>query len=75
MNNYQPHLNQPYLNVRNQYDAFMNGNTSVGSYNQLSGSIYNLKSSYQLPNQMYNAVNAMQNNAYNHLGGLEQKFQ
>lgn len=68
---YEPHLNQPYLNVRGQYDAFMNGNASTGSYNQLAGSIYELKNSYTLPNSMYDSVNQMQQRASNQIGGLE----
>lgn len=71
---YQQHLSQPYLSFRSQYDTFMNGNTSVSSYNQLSGSAYNLKSSYQLPNPMYRAVNSMMHNARQHLGGLESRL-
>ncbi len=71
---YESHLSHPYNSFRGQYDAFMNGNTSQGSYNALSGSAYNLKSSYELPDNMYRAVNSMMYNARQQLGGLESRL-
>lgn len=74
MNDFQPHLSQPYLSVRGQFEAFTGANTTQGAFNQLSGSVYNLKSSYELPNDMYRAVSSMEFNARQQLGGLEQRF-
>jgi len=70
---FDPKLSQPYLSIRSQYDATFNSPTQ-GFYNQLSGSIYEFKSSNTLPNDMYNSLNNMQQNYGNQLGGLEKKF-
>ncbi len=68
-----PNLDQPFIQIRNQYDATFD-NPTQGFYNQLSGSINEFKMSNQLPNSMYDSVNRMQQNYGQQLGGLEQKL-
>jgi len=70
---FDPKLSQPYSAIRNMYDAGFD-NPSVGTYNALSGSIYELKSTHTLPDRMYDSLNRMQENFGQQLGGLERKL-
>lgn len=67
---FEKELSQPYQAIKNHYDASFNSPTQQ-NFNHLQNSIYNLKSSFTLPNDMYNSVNNMQNSLGNQLGGLE----
>jgi hypothetical protein len=70
---YRKELSPSYLNIRGMYDARFDSPTP-SAYNELSGAINNMKTSYTLPNNMYDALNTMQQNFGQQLGGLERKL-
>lgn len=70
---FSSHLSQPYQSIRSSYDCLFES-PNVGRLNGLRGSIYNLKSSYELPDRMYDQVNRWDRWAERTIDGLERRL-
>jgi len=70
---FDPKLSQSFCQIRDMYDSGFDSPT-IGTFNKLSNSIYEIKSTNMLPDNMYNSLNDMQSSFLNQLDGLEKKI-